>query len=94
MNTFAKLRPFVMLLSVTILPGCLTLTQTDDAAPDTSLRSFKPITSSTRDTCQTQREIAAHNSVYDSMKAGKAVIYQAPCDKGKRKDDKGEAKTS
>jgi hypothetical protein len=69
--------------------GACSTTPTPPA--DTSLTSFRPIGYSTRDTCQTQREIAAHNSVYDTLKAGKPMIYRAPCE-GKAKP--GEAKTS
>lgn len=50
------------------------------APTDSSLQSFKPLSSSKADTCATQREIAAHNSVYDTLKTGKQVVYSASCD--------------
>lgn len=66
------------------MAGCATPTQ--PPVVDTSLQSFKPIGYSTRDTCPTQKEIAAHNSVYDTLKSGKPTVYQAPCDKAKPAD--------
>jgi len=27
-----------------------------------------------------QRDVAAHNSAYDSLKSGREVVYKAPCD--------------
>ncbi len=69
-------------------------TRTSGTGPDTSLTSFRPIGMSTRDTCQTQKEIAAHNSVYDTLKTGSAVVYQAPCERGKKTKGGAEAKTS
>jgi hypothetical protein len=44
-----------------------------------ALDAFKPIASSPKDTCQTQEEIAEHNSRYDTIKTGKEVVYKAPC---------------
>lgn len=32
------------------------------------------------DTCETQRQIAVHNSIYDTLKTGKSVVYKAPCE--------------
>lgn len=61
---------------------------------DTSLTAFKPIGYSMRDTCTTQKEIAAHNSVYDTLKAGKPLIYRAPCEGKVKSGGAGEAKTS
>jgi hypothetical protein len=47
---------------------------------DGALGAFRPITSSVQDTCQTQREVAEHNSRYDTLRTGKEVAYKAPCD--------------
>jgi len=47
---------------------------------DTSLKSFRPFTTRTGDTCETMREAAAHNSVYDTKKFKKPKVYCAPCD--------------
>ncbi len=52
--------------------------------------AFKPISGSPKDTCPTQRQVAEHNSRLDTIKAGKPVVYKAPCDVDKEK----EAKTS
>lgn len=32
------------------------------------------------DTCETQRDHAEHNSVYETLKQGKQVVYVAPCE--------------
>lgn len=47
---------------------------------DTSTRSFKPHTARRNDTCASQREVAAHNSVYDTLKKKRRVVYCARCD--------------
>ena len=80
-----------MLLSTAILalPAC---TSTPTPPIDTSLQSFKPIGYSKRDTCDTQKQIAAHNSVYDTLSTGRDTVYQAPCDR--KKPQPAEAKTS
>jgi hypothetical protein len=31
------------------------------------------------DTCETQKQVAEHNSKYDTLKEGKTVVYKAPC---------------
>ena len=56
-----------------------------------ALKAFSPINASPADTCITQRQVAAHNSAYDSIKQGKPVSYKAPCD---LKKPKKEAATS
>lgn len=72
------------MLSALGLAGCSTPIS---VAPDTSLQSFKPITLSCQDTPETRSQIVAHNSVYDSLKGGKKVVYRDSC-------AKPEAKTS
>lgn len=67
------------------LAGCSTIPSFGTDAPkgrviDTSVQSFRPIAMSRNDTCPTQRAIAAHNSVYQTIKTGKVVAYRAPCD--------------
>jgi hypothetical protein len=47
--------------------------------PVTDLRPFKPISSSCVDTAETRKEIRAHNSVLDSLKTGRKVVYEDPC---------------
>lgn len=60
-----------------ILGGCATPTfvLTSLGAAD----AFRPIKASKRDTCATQRQIAAHNSVYDTIRTGKEIVYKAHC---------------
>lgn len=65
------------MLATLALAGCATLTP---ARTDVSLEAFKAITNSAKAPCPVQREIAAHNTVYDTLKGGKAVTYKAPCD--------------
>jgi hypothetical protein len=45
----------------------------------TDLRPFKPITLSCADTKATRSQIVAHNSVLDSLKRNKRVIYSDDC---------------
>lgn len=49
------------------------------AAPDTSLKSFRPITLSCQDTAETRKQIVAHNAVYDTLKKGKRIVYSDDC---------------
>lgn len=60
------------------LAGCSTLTPgvTSLGAAD----AFKPIAASPRDTCETQRQVAEHNSRLDTIKTGKEVVYKAHCE--------------
>lgn len=53
---------------------------TEPVVVDTSLRSFRPFETRTGDTCETMREAAAHNSVYDSKKYKARKVYCSPCD--------------
>ena len=55
--------------------GCATPT----VVPTSDIRAFKPITMSCRDTLATRAQIVAHNSVLDSLKSGKRVVYQDDC---------------
>lgn len=63
MKTLAKLTMLAALSSGFLLTGCAT----DIVATDSSCRSFRPITSSKRDTEQTRREVFAHNKVFDTI---------------------------
>jgi len=47
---------------------------------DTAVEAFEPIRYSKADSCATQKRIAEHNSVYDTLKRGKRVVYAAPCE--------------
>jgi hypothetical protein len=45
-----------------------------------ALAAFKPIRNSALAPCEMQRDVAEHNSRYQSIKKGKPVVYKAPCD--------------
>ena len=72
-----KLTLPLVLLAILPLAACSTLTPVSSKG---ALDAFKPISSSKADTCETRREIAEHNSRYDTLKTGKTVVYKAPCD--------------
>lgn len=81
-------KPLLPLVPLALaVAGCATPTSVTTKG---ALDSFRPLTMSKRDTCDTQREIAEHNSRYDTLKTGKETAYRAPCDI----DKKPEAKTS
>ncbi len=67
-----------LVLATLTLAGCNPAPTS--AVIDTSTLSFRPIPVDRRDTCATQKEVAAHNSVYDTLKSGKEVAYCAPCE--------------
>ena len=65
------------------LPGCA-LWQTPTPTPvplteDGALKAFKPITDYAAAPCGVQKQIVAHNSVYDTLKFKKELVYTAPC---------------
>lgn len=62
-----------------ILPLAACAIPTPELTKAGALEAFKPIPASPRDTCDTQKAVAAHNSAYDSLKTGKDVTYKAPC---------------
>jgi hypothetical protein len=45
-----------------------------------ALEAFKPIQNSPQAPCTMQRDVAEHNSRYDTLKKNRDVIYKAPCD--------------
>ena len=69
------MRAAIALLLVFALAGCSEVRE----VPVTDLRPFRPISSSCADTEQTRKEVRAHNSVLDSLKTGRKVIYSDPC---------------
>lgn len=82
-----KMQTRLALALVTLnLAGCVTPTPVTIKGAELA---FKPIASSPKDTCSTQQQVAEHNSRLDTIKAGKPVVYKAPCDV-----DKKEAATS
>lgn len=70
--------PKMLLLALAILPlkACATPSSVN---PNGALKAFKPINGSDLDTCETQVQVAEHNSRYMSIKKGKPVVYKAPC---------------
>ena len=66
------------MLLLPVLAGCATPIS---VAPDTSLKSFRPITLSCQDTAETRKQIVAHNSVYDTLRKGKRIVYADDCSK-------------
>lgn len=77
-----KLKPLALAAVILALAGCSTPT----SAPTTkgALDAFKTLSMSKKDTCQTQKEIAEHNSKYDTLKTGKDVTYKPPCELEKK----------
>lgn len=43
--------------------------------------SFRPIPPKTSWPCDAQKAVTEHNAIYDSIRLGKAVKYQAPCER-------------
>jgi len=50
--------------------------------PVTDLRPWRPITYSCADTAETRRQIVAHNSVLDTLRRGRKVVYRDDCGDG------------
>jgi hypothetical protein len=46
---------------------------------DTSVKSFKPIAWSCRDTPETRKQIVEHNSVHATLSTGKPVVFKDDC---------------
>src|SRR5262245_29655539 len=77
----AKFRrlPLLASLAIPILPsGCAEKTVTI-----VDLRPWKPISFSCEDTSETRKQAVAHNSVYDTLKRKKKVVYSDPCPESK-----------
>ena len=71
-----QLMPLAASLAL-VLGACATpISVTSDGA----LKYFKPIQGHALDTCETKRQIAEHNSAYDTLKQGKTVVYSAQCE--------------
>lgn len=63
-----------------ILPLAACSTLTPSLTKTGALEAFKPIRNSPQAPCEMQKEVADHNTVYDSLKTGKSVKYLAPCE--------------
>ena len=63
------------------LAACASTGQTPIPLTDGgAIGAFKPIPNSSRAPCETQKAIARHNSVYDTLKSKRLVEYRAPCE--------------
>ena len=71
----------VLLLATLALGACETPTLLTKTG---ALEAFKPIQNSAVAPCPMQRDVAEHNSRYDTIKKGKPTIYKAPCDVDKK----------
>lgn len=85
----AKLIALVLALAP-LLAGCETLSY---VTTEGAVTAFKPIAMSRKDTCETQKQVAEHNSRYDTLKTGKEVVYKAPCQIDKKVPASPEPKT-
>ena len=90
MQRFPSLGKLALLPATLALAACETpILLTEGGA----LNAFKPIQNSALAPCEMQKDVAEHNSRYDSIKKGKTVVYKAPCQMGK-KPESSEPKTS
>lgn len=64
-----------MLIPIFAVSGCAQMRE----IPVTDLRPWKPIKASCADTQETRDQVRAHNSVLDSLKSGKKVVYRDDC---------------
>ena len=68
------------LVATLLLAGCQTPTAGLSRAG--ALAAFQPIRASAQDTCETLKQVAEHNSAYDTLKTGREVVYKATCAEG------------
>jgi len=81
------MKPFRLLARLALLPATLALAACETPTvltKDGALNAFKPIQNSALAPCEMQKDVAEHNSRYDSIKNGKAVVYKAPCQVDKK----------
>lgn len=86
MPTFPRACVWTLLLASAVAPtltGCAMFQPQEKVVPVSDTRSFKPISWRCEDTPQTRKQIVAHNSVLDSLKRNKRVIYSDDCPEGK-----------
>lgn len=76
-----------IILGALLLGAC-----SQTVVPVTDTRSFTTILSSCKDTVATRQQILRHNSVLDSLRKGKDVVYYDDCEASK--PSKPPAKTS
>lgn len=63
-----------------LLPACATPTIVQTSAADTA-KAIGHVEPSPKDTCETQRRVAAQSSRIDTTITGKEVVYKADCPK-------------
>lgn len=73
-------KPFLLLGAALTLPLAACSTLTSEPTTKGALDSFRALSMSKKDTCGTQREIAEHNSRFDTLKTGRDAVYKAPCE--------------
>jgi hypothetical protein len=81
------MNPSRLLAKLALLPATLALAACETPTVLTkggALDAFKPIQNSALAPCEMQKDVAEHNSRYDSIKNGKPVIYKAPCQVDKK----------
>lgn len=75
-------KPIALALALAPMAGgCSTLSF---VTTEGAVAAFKPIGMSRRDTCETQKQVAEHNSRLETLKSGKETVYKAPCQIEKR----------
>lgn len=80
-------RSALLLLASLSLQGCKLFESATPLPGTTKLLDDLPkVHNSPKSPCWQQREIAAQWSYLDSAKAGKEVVYSAPCDTDKPKE--------
>lgn len=90
----------LLLASLSILPlqacAILTTARTDGSVEAAHIANrIGHVKPSSRDTCETQADLAAQSSRIDSIATGKEVVYKpAPCAEAKPAEPKTEPKTS
>lgn len=65
-----------LLLLPSLLIGCA---QNTKEVPISDVRPWRPISYSCVDSKETRRQVIAHNSVYDTLKGGRKVVYGDTC---------------
>lgn len=81
--TLSRPTKFALMLPLaSLLGGCEALTNAEKT-PVSDLRPWRTISYSCKDTKETRQQIIAHNSVYDTLKRTKKVVYKDTCPEAK-----------
>lgn len=62
-----------------LLGGCAAKTETPLPATTKVLDALPRVENSTKAPCRMQEQVAAQNSYLATIKAGKEIVYKAPC---------------